>query len=164
MIRYKQEHIRKEGYFLKWNVKDIELFIREKEYVDTALIPVLPVEFESNMKRAAEQGEFIQLLSMHLERQFKGRLVLFPAFTYLRESEAEWDLLSSWRTRAKEGGFAHVFFLTADKRWSSLGEEKLGSFFYVPSIPLEHMEEKYKHAAMEDQLKTLIPKMIKNWG
>ncbi|MBO0994763.1 YpiF family protein [Bacillus sp. SD088] len=149
---------------MKWNVKDVELFIREKEYVDTALIPLLPVDFGANMKRAAEQGEFIQLLSMHLERQFKGRLVLLPSVTYLQEPEAEGEILSSWRVQAKEGGFSHVFFLTADKRWNSLGEEELGSFFYVPSIPLEHMEEKYKHAAMDDQLKSLIPKMIKNWG
>ncbi|KRG12504.1 YpiF family protein [Lederbergia galactosidilytica] len=149
---------------MKWNVKDIEIFLQEKEYVDTALIPLIPVEFNSHMKRAAEQGEFIQRLSIHLEKQFKGRIVLLPSFAYIREPEDEWNLLSKWRVQAKECGFSHVFFLTADKRWNKLEEEGIGSLFYVPSIPLEHMEEKYQYAAMEDQLKSLIPKMIKSWG
>ncbi|MCJ7839466.1 YpiF family protein [Lederbergia sp. NSJ-179] len=149
---------------MKWNVKDIELFMSEKEYVDTALIPLVSVQFDTHMKRAAEQGEFIQLLSMHLERQFKGRMVLLPSFAYVQEPEEELDLLMKWKQNAKAGGFTNVFFLTADKRWNTLVEESMASLFYVPSIPLEHLEEKYKHAAMEDQLKTLIPKMIKNWG
>ncbi len=34
-----------------------------------------------------EQGEFIELLSMELEREYKGRVLLLPAFTYLVESQ-----------------------------------------------------------------------------
>lgn len=164
MIKYFVEHIRKEGLFLKWNVNDVQLFIQEKEYVDTALIPLISVEFDGNMKRTAEQGEFIQLLSLHLEKQFKGRMVLLPPVTYLGEQEIEMGLLTKWESQAKSGGFTHVFFLAADKRWNSVSETEIENLFYVPSIPLEHLEEKYKYAAMEDQLKTLIPKMVKSWG
>lgn len=76
-----------EGRHLKWIVKDVEQFEQAREYVDTGVIPLLSISAAKEMKTVVEQGEFIELLSMELEREYKGRVLLLPAFTYLVESQ-----------------------------------------------------------------------------
>ena len=76
-----------EGRHLKWIVKDVEQFEQAREYVDTGIIPLLSISAAKEMKTVVEQGEFIELLSMELEREYKGRVLLLPAFTYLVESQ-----------------------------------------------------------------------------
>lgn len=70
-----------EGRHLKWIVKDVEQFEQAREYVDTGVIPLLSISAAKEMKTVVEQGEFIELLSMELEREYKGRVLLLPAFT-----------------------------------------------------------------------------------
>ncbi|MCR2820231.1 YpiF family protein [Lederbergia panacisoli] len=148
---------------LNWSAKDITLFNAEREYIDTAVIPLMPVALDDGIKRAAEQGEFIQLLSIHLERQFKGRILVLPPFTYLKGPDNKGDELVDWSNKAKEAGFSHVFYLTSDPKWKSLNKDFPGTLIYIPSIPLENMDEHYKHSVMDNQLKTLIEDIIKAW-
>ncbi|WP_283955948.1 DUF2487 family protein [Heyndrickxia sporothermodurans] len=34
---------------------------------------------------------------------------------------------------------------------------------WLPSVPLEHMDEQYKHSIMEDQVKQLINIIVQKW-
>ncbi|MBS4217313.1 YpiF family protein [Bacillus sp. FJAT-49711] len=148
---------------MNWSSKDITLFNAEREYIDTAVIPLMHVALDDGIKRAAEQGEFIQLLSVHLERQFKGRILVLPPFTYFKEPDYKRDELIDWSKRAKEAGFSYVFYLTSDPKWKALNKDLLGSLIYIPSIPLENMDEHYKHSVIDNQLKSLIEDIIKAW-
>ena len=150
---------------MNWNGKEIELYLKEKKFIDTAIVPLLPVGFGEDMKTFAAQGEFISLLSMHLEHQFKGRLLLFPGFTYLKsEDKASAEKrLSEWRNEMKESGFQYVFFLTSDSDWKFSDEELDRSLMWLPSIPLDNLDEKYKHSIMEDQVKQLLNVIVKKW-
>ncbi|RIW33140.1 DUF2487 family protein [Bacillus salacetis] len=150
---------------MNWNSKEADLYLKEKKFIDTAVIPLLPVGFEQDMRTFAAQGEFISLLSMHLEHQFKGRLMLFPAFTYLNTEEktiAE-KRLDDWKSAMKNAGFKYVFFLTSDSDWRFSSEELERSLMWLPSIPLDNMDEKYKHSIMEDQVKQLLNVIVKKW-
>ena len=64
---------------MKWVSQDIEMFLKEKQYVDTAVLPLLPVSFGDDIKQSVAMTEFISLLSVQLERQFRGRLIMLPA-------------------------------------------------------------------------------------
>lgn len=149
---------------MNWNGKDVEVYLKEQQFIDTVVVPLLPISFGTEMKQAASQGEFINLLSMHLERQFKGRMLLFPAFTYLTgtDNESLIDRLQSWEVKLKESGFSHIFYLTSDSYWRS--EEKIkNQVIWLPSVPLEHMDEEYKHSILEDQVKQLINIIVQQW-
>jgi hypothetical protein len=150
---------------LNWIGKEVEIYLKEKKYIDTAIIPLLPIGFEEEMKTFAGQGEFISLLSMHLEHQFKGRLMLFPAFTYLKSEDksSQEKRLDDWRTQMKDSGFKYVFFLTSDSDWRFSDNELERSLMWIPSIPLDNMDEKYKHSIMEDQVKQLLNVIVKKW-
>ncbi|PTY87126.1 DUF2487 family protein, partial [Heyndrickxia sporothermodurans] len=116
-----------------WNSKDVKVYLKEQQFIDTAVVPLLPISFGHEMKQAASQGEFIDLLSMHLERQFKGRVLLFPAFTYLStlEKEQQMNMLQNWEVKLKETGFSHIFYLTSDSSWSN--QEKIKDIIWLPS-------------------------------
>ena len=150
---------------MNWNGKDTESFQQQKEYIDTALVPLVPISFESDMKETASQYEFIQLLTTLLEKQFKGRILLVPPFTYIRQREEE-EKLTALNVLAKEldkAGFKHKLFFTSDSSWK-LAEEKInGSLVWVPSVPLEHMEDSYKYSLIEDQAKQFVNIIVHKW-
>jgi hypothetical protein len=149
---------------MNWNVKDIELFETEKEYIDTAVIPMIPVDFINDIKSSAAQTEFISLLTLHLERQFKGRMMITPPFTYLMgTNEGKTGEVQEWETRMKESGVKHVFFLTSDSGWKKSEQAFNDQLIWIPSIPLEHLDEQYKHSIMEDQVKQLLNVIVQKW-
>ncbi|MBH9967751.1 YpiF family protein [[Bacillus] enclensis] len=149
---------------MNWNVKDIEVFETEKEYIDTAVIPVVPIDFSPEIKTSAAQTEFISLLTFHLERQFKGRMIMTPVFTYLMgRTEEKTGELQEWGSRLKDSGVKHVFFLTSDSSWKKSEQQLNDQLIWVPSIPLEHLDEQYKHSIMEDQVKQLLNIIVQKW-
>jgi hypothetical protein len=149
---------------MNWNVKDIELFETEKEYIDTAVIPMIPIDFINDIKSSAAQTEFISLLTLHLERQFKGRMMITPPFTYLMgTNEGKTGEVQEWETRMKESGVKHVFFLTSDSEWKKSEQAFNDQLIWIPSIPLEHLDEQYKHSIMEDQVKQLLNVIVQKW-
>lgn len=150
---------------MEWKAKDIDVYLEEREYIDTAVVPLVPIELGENMKQIVEKGEFVHLLSLHLERQFKGRMLFLPSFTYLRaegDQEKESRLLQ-WEKKVKENGFKYVFFLTSDPAWRHIESIASESLLFIPSIPLEHMDEQYKQSIMEDQVKQLMKRIVDGW-
>lgn len=150
---------------MNWNARDIELYLQEKDYIDTAVIPLLPLSLGNELKSTVEKGEFIQLLSFHLERQFKGRMLFFPPFSYFTDIEKEKRVmfLRNWVENIKEGGFKYTFFLTADSDWKEMESLIPKTLLYVPSVPLEHLNDSYKHTIMEEQVKSLLTKVVQGW-
>ncbi|MBM7713625.1 YpiF family protein [Siminovitchia sp. FSL H7-0308] len=150
---------------MEWKAKDIEVYLKEKSYIDTVIVPLIPISFGSHMKQIAEKGEFTHLLSQHLERQFKGRALALPPFTYLSEM-ADNEKVSSiqkWVEHMKEHEVKYVFLLTSDESWRSMAEQLSASLLFAASVPLEHLDEQYKHSIMETQVKQLMNEIVQGW-
>lgn len=158
---------KQEGYCVKWNPQDVEIFQKAKEYVDTAVIPLLPVTFSGGeMGQTAGMSEFSTLLTGQLERQFKGRIFLFPGYAYLKEVDAEKLLenLIAWESALLENGFKHVFYLTSDYFWKSMESRLNGSLIWLPAIPMETMQEAQKVSVVESQVKQLLMMFTEKWN
>ncbi|MDQ0271069.1 YpiF family protein [Cytobacillus purgationiresistens] len=150
---------------MKWNTQDIQLFIKEKEYIDTVVIPLLPVSFGEDIKQTVAMTEFISLLSGQLEKQFKGRLLMLPGISYLK-SVTEDKLIADvqqWEDELNSQGFKHIFYITSDSDWKTVEEKLNGSLIWMPSIPLETMDDQYKNSILEDQVKQLLNLFVKKW-
>ncbi|MCS0786935.1 YpiF family protein [Cytobacillus firmus] len=150
---------------MKWVSQDIEMFLKEKQYVDTAVLPLLPVSFGDDIKQSVAMTEFISLLSVQLERQFRGRLIMLPGYAYLK-SAGEDSLLSGlgeWEGELKAQGFKHIFLLTSDSMWKSLEDRLEGGLIWLPSLPLEHMDENYRNSILDDQVKQLLNLFVQKW-
>jgi hypothetical protein len=150
---------------MKWIPQDIDMFVTAKEYVDTVVIPLYPISFGDDVKQLANMSEFINLLTIQLERQFKGRLLLLPGFTYFKKQESEKssnDLLE-WEEMLKQENFKHIFYVTSDSDWKMKEQKLSGSLIWLPALPLEHMDEKQKKSIIDDQVKQLLNLFVQRW-
>ncbi len=150
---------------MKWQAKEVDLYLQAREYVDTAIVPLIPISWGSDLKSTVQMGEFITLISDELERQFKGRVYQFPSYTYLKSDKVEERLAAINRLddHLKDNGFAYIIYLTSDVEWKQLEADMKDTLLWIPSIPLEHMEPKYKQETLSNQIKQMLPIMTNKW-
>ncbi|HSO58927.1 MAG TPA: DUF2487 family protein [Paenisporosarcina sp.] len=145
-----------------WNSKDMSVFMEQKEFVDTAVIPLLLIDGQaSKLKQNASSAEFLMALTAFIENQFKGRVVLLPPVTYTTRSNRQ-QLGGEWDEMLKEAGFKHLFFVSSDMEWVT--EQSPLNVIYTPSIPLENMDRKLRQSVLDDQLRQIIPVFAKRWA
>lgn len=150
---------------MKWVSKDIETYLTAKEYVDTAVIPIVSVSFGDEMMQSASSAEFITLLTSYLERQFTGRLLLLPPFTYLKSDHPE-DIIQQmkkWEENIEKNEFKHIFYITSESDWKIYEKELTGSLIWLPSLPLEHLSDQQKISMIESQVKQLLSLFTQKW-
>jgi hypothetical protein len=151
---------------MKWNHEDMDMFLKAREYVDTIVLPLFPVSFTERMMQSAGMTEFIQLLSLQLERKFKGRLILLPGFMYAKSAaEAEMgENLLKWEKEFFANGFKHVYYLTADIDCKKIENVIQGSLIWFPSLPLAQMDERSRNTIMDDQVAQLVEIFVQKWN
>lgn len=150
---------------MKWVSKDIETYLTAKEYVDTAVVPLYSVSFGNEMKQSASSAEFITLLTNLLERQFTGRIMMIPPYTYLK-SEQFVDIvegLKKWEEDLEKNEFKHIFYITSDIDWKNSELELAGSLIWLPSLPLEHLNDSQKVSMIESQVKQILSLFTQKW-
>lgn len=150
---------------MKWQAKDVDLYLQAKEYVDTAIIPLLPISWDKEIKSTVQMGEFILLITDELERQFKGRVFQFPAYTYLKTEDRVDKLkkLNDIDDHLKSNGFRHALYITSDIEWMQVEAKMKDTLLWIPSIPLEHLDQKYKSETLTHQMKQILPMMTNKW-
>ena len=145
-----------------WNSKDMSVFMEQKEFVDTAVIPLLLIDGQATqLKQSASSAEFLMALTAFIEKQFKGRVVLMPPVSYTNQSN-RLQIGNEWLDVLSEAGFKHLFFVSSDMLWSTEASDL--NVIYTPSIPLEHMDQKLRQSVLEDQLRQIIPVFAKRWS
>lgn len=150
---------------MKWIPQDIDTFTKAKEFVDTAVIPLVPLDFGEEMRQSAAMSEFIAILTSYLEKQYTGRIVLIPSFTYLKTKNKEELLLEllKWKAQIVQGGFKHIFYITSDIDWKDKEDSLETSLLWMPTIPLENMDDSQKMTIIESQGKQLLNLFIRKW-
>ncbi|MET0786010.1 MAG: DUF2487 family protein [Paenisporosarcina sp.] len=147
---------------MHWKSKDMTIFIEQKEFVDTAIIPLLLVDGRaSHIKQSAGTAEFLMSLTAFMENQFKGRVVLMPPVTYTPQSSRK-VVAQEWKDVLTEAGFKHHFFITCDMHWVTEAPEL--EVIYTPSIPLENMDQKLRQSILDDQIRQVVPVFANNWA
>ncbi|ARK30325.1 YpiF family protein [Halalkalibacter krulwichiae] len=150
---------------MKWQATEMDTYLKEKEYVDTALITLTPISWEKDVKQTVAMGEFISIIALEVEKQFHGRVIQFPEFSYLKKEDrtSRIDRMKSWEEELKAGGIKHLIYLTSDSDWKIVEDELGGMLVWLPTLPLEHMDSEYKRDVVKDQMKQLIPIMTNKW-
>ncbi|QHJ71138.1 YpiF family protein [Planococcus halotolerans] len=142
--------------------KDMDQYLSQKDYVDTAVVPLLQLDLsEAGLKSSAGASEYLQSLTALLEKQFKGRILLFPPLAYTKSADRS-RLSKEISDEMEKAGFKHVFYMTTDAEWRSVEEMK--NVLWLPAIPTEHMDKNFKQSVMEDQLRQVLPLFLKEWS
>ncbi|MDN4493857.1 YpiF family protein [Ureibacillus aquaedulcis] len=144
-----------------FNVNDVKQFQSQKDFIDTALVPLLSLEFEDErIKQSSSAADFLMSLTAFVEQQFKGRLMLVPPFSYTKQTKAGLPVILL-KEELQNAGFKHVIFITNDHAWTSDSEQV--DVIWLPSIPLESMDKGVRKTVLEEQLKQIIPILTSKW-
>ncbi|WP_087990524.1 YpiF family protein [Bacillus vallismortis] len=146
---------------MRWRITDAKDYLQAKDYIDTAVIPLINIKVGGHFKMAAEKGEFTQLLSEELERQLKGRVYLLPPYTYVDRNEKTVHGLQDLREELKSE-FPHVVLLTSDENWKN--EHALGEIIVTPSIPLEHLNDSLKRKILDERTAEILNVLLQLWS
>ncbi|NJP38203.1 YpiF family protein [Alkalicoccus luteus] len=150
---------------MKWIGKDMDTYSQAAEYIDTAVIPLIPAAPGKKMKDAVKMAEFTEYLAEYVEQQYTGRVFLLPPFTYLlTEPLADrMERLLTWQQAFSKEGFEHFLYLTADMDWRTADTKGNGELVWVPSFPLKGMDGRDKLQSIEQQAQQIIPIMTDKW-
>ncbi|WP_102345787.1 YpiF family protein [Bacillus sp. Marseille-P3661] len=150
---------------MKWTTTDMDMFLQAKEYVDTVVVPLVPITLIGEVKSTVEMGDYISMISIELERQFKGRLVMLPAFTYLKEEQESGlvERLNIWHQVLKEGGAKHIIYITADSDWKLQEKQLDSSLLWLPNISLENIDRKTIEKMISAQMKQVLSIIMNMW-
>ncbi|MDR7072530.1 YpiF family protein [Fictibacillus barbaricus] len=151
---------------MKWKTKDADVFLKSGEYVDSLLIPLTPVDFKQEFKSSVSMSEYTALLCEEIERQLHGRLFLGPNFTYVKEKSdiSSLENLNNLLKHVTDSGhFKHIFLLTSDVSWKEFEQKIDAHLFWIPALPLENMDEKYRLEVIKEQVKPLFQLIFNEW-
>lgn len=164
MLEYR-ENTEKESLNLKWIGEDIESYVKQKEYIDTIILPLYPISFTSSIETTVEMTEYISFITVLLEKQFKGRLLLLPGYSYLKNPEGEMPIedLLKWEEEIMNSGSKHLFYLTCDNEWKKVENSLKGSLIWVPTTSIHKMDAKQRDTHLEDQIKQLSLVFTEKW-
>ncbi|MGE7905684.1 YpiF family protein [Peribacillus sp. NPDC094092] len=148
---------------MKWTAKDLDMYMQSKEYVDTVLIPLVPLSFKGQMKQSGSMNEFLTILSLEIEKQMKGRILLLPTFHYISDEMGKVDRLKRWANEVRENDFEHVFFLTSDFEWKKEERELENNLVWIPAIPLDGLEIEQAREMINQQVLQILDIFSYNW-
>lgn len=149
---------------MKWRTLDIGLYLKEKQYIDTVIIPLVPIDWGNDMKRTVTEGEFITTLAEEVEHQLRGRVLLSQAFTYLKNESIEDRLnrLQVWENDIKKGNVNFVYYVTSDVDWKQV-EDSLDWLTWFAAIPLDQMDKKYQETIIKDHVDLMLHAITEKW-
>lgn len=140
---------------------DVQQFLTQKQLIDTAMVPLLSIDLSENaVIQSSTSVDFLMSLTSFIEQQFKGRILLFPPFSYFEKEKNE-EFIQTIKKEIEQFGFKHVIFITCDHYWTTI-DEKL-KVVWLPSIPLESMDKQVKNAILSEQLKQIVPVLTSMW-
>lgn len=144
---------------MHWNKEDLQQYLEAKEYIDTVLIPLVPLTFlkDEDILRSAAQGESIRIFTRELEKEFKGRIILSPEYTYLStaDKQKEVERIYEWIANIKTQPFEHVFFLTFDSQWKKHEKTMEGTVIWLPGMGSVETPKEEIQATVKRQLADL---------
>lgn len=99
---------------MKWELETIDQYVQAREYIDTALVPLIRIEAGESIAGATEAAHFTLAVATAIEAQLKGRILLFPAFSFVQEYSDELlaSALNTYAEHVKQSHLKNVVFLT----------------------------------------------------
>lgn len=147
---------------MKFNVQDMTIFQQQQQFIDTAIVPLVHLNFSpTDLLQASAAANYLLSLTNYIEQQFKGRVVLLPPVCYTTLLRSK-ELIENVDAELTSGGFKHVFYLTSDQAWRNVSDNF--SIIWLPAIPLESMDQNVRSSILEEQLKQIIPTFAHEWS
>ncbi|HIV81600.1 MAG TPA: YpiF family protein [Candidatus Salinicoccus merdavium] len=138
-----------------YNFNDIKNLKEQVEFVDTAVIPFVSADLDDQALTHANDIELVQLVTIQLEKQFKGRIFITPAMTTVL---SDTEVLKQYQKQLCDYGFKNVVILTHLNLDDEFNSIKLNQ------IPLQDMSNDIKFDLVNDEVKKVMKSIISIWN
>lgn len=150
---------------MKWNKQDMKNYLQAKEYVDTAILPLVPVTFgqeEEKQVSQAFQKEILDIMVHELEKEYKGRVLALPSYIYSSIDLEELARINRFTEGLNQMPFKHIFYITFDQMWKMKERDLNGILLWVPILKEGDIQQKDTQNMINDQIHQLKD-LIKNY-
>lgn len=138
-----------------YNFNDIKNLKDQLEFVDTAVIPFVSADLDEQALTHANDIELVQLVTIQLEKQFKGRIFITPAMTTVL---SDTEVLKQYQKQLYDYGFKNVVILTHLNLDDDFNSIRLNQ------IPLQDMSSDIKFDLVNDEVKKVMKSIISIWN
>lgn len=148
---------------MRWTTNDLQQVLDNKEYIDTIIVPLCPVSLHPESINLADQREDLTIITSELERNFKGRIVIAPEFTYLQNDPSKFERLFAWNNEFISNGMKHIFYITCDYEWKQEKNELDESIIWIPDLTINSLDEASQKVVVNKQVSHLSAFFLKKW-
>ncbi|WP_010095897.1 YpiF family protein [Ornithinibacillus scapharcae] len=152
---------------MQWTKKDIQTYLGSKEYIDTAIIPIIPFQLsrESEIGKSTSKREILSIFATEIEKELSGRVLLVPNYYYLEfgDKEAEAKRLNDWTKELFTQPFKHVFILTFDSGWKRHEKELDANLLWLPGFQVEDPNSVETIQMIRGQVADVVELMRSYW-
>ncbi|MCE4957064.1 DUF2487 family protein [Macrococcoides caseolyticum] len=138
-----------------FNHQDLKTLQEQLAYIDTAIVPIVPVDYSRHLMDIADHYEMIQYVTMGVEQQFKGRLLVLPPIQILDNV----SIIDTVESQLNTFGFKNIIFVTPQK--FNLEKENVHK---INILPLETMDNEMKQEFVQENIKALMKAIILIWN
>jgi hypothetical protein len=139
-----------------YNITDLRVLKDEIEFIDTAIVPLVNIDFNNEVQNNANNLELMQFITIQLEKQLKGRLMITPVLTLIGDN---YDNIEEYKTQLLDYGFKNIVLLS----FTALELDDV-STIKVNSIPISDMDNDMKLSIINDEVKSVIKEIILVWN
>ena len=139
-----------------YNITDLRVLKDEIEFIDTAIVPLVNIDFNNEVQNNANNLELMQFITIQLEKQLKGLLMITPVLTLIGDN---YDNIEEYKTQLLDYGFKNIVLLS----FTALELDDV-STIKVNSIPISDMDNDMKLSIINDEVKSVIKEIILVWN
>lgn len=152
---------------VKWTKDDLLKYVQAKEYIDTAIVPLIgfQMDAEKKMENDAIQREVLSIYANEIEKELSGRLLLIPNYNYIKSEDLSDEVtrLNNWIGHIKEQPFSNVFLLTFDNQWKKKEKALEGELLWFPSLENDNLKSEETVRTIRNQVKQISELIRTYW-
>jgi len=152
---------------LKWTSDDLQKYLQAKEYVDTAIIPVLGFQLnqEKNVVKQAFQQEVLSIYANEIEKELSGRVLLTPSYNYIKSENMDEEItrLNNWIEHMQTQPFSSVFVLTFDNQWKKCEKDLHAELLWFPSVQTSNIKSEETIHMIRNQVEQISELIRSYW-
>ncbi|WP_026906550.1 DUF2487 family protein [Paucisalibacillus globulus] len=152
---------------MQWTKRDMGVYVGSKEFIDTAIIPILPFQLsqESNLSKSTSKREVLSIFATEIEKELSGRVLLIPNYYYLEYGDKleEAKRLNSWNEEIQKQPFEHVFILTFDSGWKRFEKDLQANLLWVPGFQADDPNSDEMRQMIRGQVSDVVELIRSYW-
>jgi Protein of unknown function (DUF2487) len=150
-----------------WTKQDMQLYISQKEYIDTAIIPIIPFQLshDNDMDKSTSKREVLSIFATLIEKELSGRVLLIPNYYYLEYGgkDQEVDRLNRWTEEIQKQPFKHVFILTFDAGWKKFEKNLEANLLWLPGFQADDPYDGQTQQLIRGQVQDVVELIRSYW-